>query len=205
MRAAFAGRMARILIVYHSTHGTTEMIAQRIADRARERGAELELVAADDAGDVDWTGRDAILVAGRVHFGRVDRKLRRLVKAHRKTLEATPSAFASVGLQPADPATTGQVPTHIARFVEDTGWRPRRVISFAGALPYTRYNRFLKWLMSRMVKTLPGADDTSRDHVYTDGRAVDRFADELAEMAGARLGRPAARRPVSAEPRVPPP
>jgi menaquinone-dependent protoporphyrinogen oxidase len=67
----------------------------------------------------------------------------------------------------------------------ETGWHPRRVELVAGALPYTRYNFLVRFVMRRISRKEGGDTDTSRDYEYTDWAAVDRFAAEFAdEVAG---------------------
>ena len=55
-----------------------------------------------------------------------------------------------------------------------------RVQPIAGALLYQEYG-LLKRLVMRMIAKRAGGDtDTSRDHVYTDWEALERFAGQLA-------------------------
>jgi menaquinone-dependent protoporphyrinogen oxidase len=46
----------------------------------------------------------------------------------------------------------------------------------AGALLYTHYNFFIRWMMKRIVATAGGDTDTSRDYEYTDWNDVRAFA-----------------------------
>jgi len=62
----------------------------------------------------------------------------------------------------------------------------REFVIFAGALPYTRYHFFLRWVMKR-IATMAGRDtDTSRDYEYTDWDEVARFAEEFADQVQPR-------------------
>ena len=76
-------------------------------------------------------------------------------------------------------ANGGRDPT-LEAFSARTGWHPGRAVSFAGALPYTRYNPLLRFVMKRISHTT----DTSRDHDFTDWKAVRAFADAIADAAG---------------------
>ena len=49
----------------------------------------------------------------------------------------------------------------------------------AGALPYTKYNLFMRWIMKRIVKKQGGDTDTSRDYDYTDWDDLRQFAAEF--------------------------
>jgi len=73
----------------------------------------------------------------------------------------------------------------VERLVAETGWHPQRVELVAGALPYTRYNFLVRFVMRRISRKEGGDTDTSRDYEYTDWAAVDRFAAEFVdEVAG---------------------
>lgn len=75
----------------------------------------------------------------------------------------------------------------VDRFVADTGWRPEHVVPVAGALRYTQYNFVVRLLMKRIARASGGSTDTSRDHEYTDWKALDDFVGTFAE----ELKRPA--------------
>ena len=75
----------------------------------------------------------------------------------------------------------------------------------AGALPYTRYNFLVRFVMRRISKAEGGDTDTSRDYEYTDWAAVDRFAVEFVEDVTPTLAAEASvapPRPTSPQPRA---
>lgn len=79
------------------------------------------------------------------------------------------------------------------RFLAETGWRPARSASLAGALLYSRYG-ILKRLLMRLIVWREGGDtDASRDYEYTDWEAVEAFVrsflDEVLEPARAPTSR----------------
>ncbi len=49
----------------------------------------------------------------------------------------------------------------------------------AGALKYTQYNWFIRWVMKGIARKEGGSTDTSRDHEYTDWRQVAAYARRL--------------------------
>ena len=55
----------------------------------------------------------------------------------------------------------------------------------AGALLYRQYRPAIRLLMRIISMMAGGSTDTSRDHEYTDWKAVSRFADEIAADAAA--------------------
>jgi menaquinone-dependent protoporphyrinogen oxidase len=76
----------------------------------------------------------------------------------------------------------------VNKFIAETGWRPRRIELVAGALPYTKYNFLVRYVMKRISAKEGGDTDTSRDYEYTDWNAVDRFAVEFVdEVTGTKV------------------
>ncbi|AKU95473.1 Protoporphyrinogen IX oxidase, oxygen-independent, HemG [Labilithrix luteola] len=131
-----------------------------------------------------------ICVGGPIHVGGYPSELLRFVKRYRARLELVPSAFFSVGLAVASRTTDGRAETLVCvdRFVAKSGWSPSRVELVAGAMLYTKYNFFVRWMMRRIAEKAGGDTDVSRDYEYTDWLAVERFAAEFAEaVEGSRL------------------
>jgi menaquinone-dependent protoporphyrinogen oxidase len=64
-------------------------------------------------------------------------------------------------------------------FFRQTGWHPRWTEPVAGALLYTQYNFFIRFVMKQISKRAGGSVDTSRDHEYTDWAALEHFAGTL--------------------------
>jgi menaquinone-dependent protoporphyrinogen oxidase len=178
-------------IVYATSEGHTRRIADRLALSLKTRGVVPMLFDVRDAADVAPAGFAAVVLAASAHRGRHQREMVRYARQNRSQLAAIPNAFISVSLSEAgveNPALSEEerrkhsaaVRNMVARFVKDTGWRPRRVLPVAGALCYTRYNFLMRWIMQRIARSARGATDTSRDHDYTDWAALDRFAGTLA-------------------------
>jgi menaquinone-dependent protoporphyrinogen oxidase len=77
------------------------------------------------------------------------------------------------------------------KFFSETGWRPQRVETIAGALVYTQYNVFIRHMMKLIVKRQGRTElDTSHDYDFTDWDGVERFAREFtANIADVVRGR----------------
>lgn len=175
--------MARILIVYGTTEGQTAKVAQAMAEALRQRQHSVRLLKGDELpADFIPDDFDAAIVGGSVHYGQFQRYIKDFAKNHLAALNDMPSAFfavsgAAIGQTAEERAQAAQQAAH---FLDQTGWRPRQIGAFAGAVLYTRYG-FLKRAMMRMISRYAGRDtDTSRDFEYTDWEAVKRFAGEFA-------------------------
>lgn len=171
--------MARILIVYASSEGQTEKIAHYVADCLRERGevvAERNVEELPD--DYALEDYDGVIVGGSIHIRKVQAPLRKFIRRHRAALEALPNAFFMVCMVAASkrPEAAGEIDELMTAFVKDTGWKPDRAATFAGALKYTQYGFIKKLLMRAIAKKEGGETDTSRDYEYTRWESVEHFA-----------------------------
>lgn len=181
----------KLLVVYGTSRGQTAKIAWHIAQTLREHGDEVDVV---DGRTIPpnpaLAGYGAVIVGASVRAGRFQRSIRAFVRAHRAQLERIPSAFFSVSLSEADPDPTihARLTSQVNRFLEETGWHPDQVASFAGSIAYLRVHWLMRLIWPRHV--LPGRREGSQTrsgsenaYEYTDWQAVARFADEVASAA----------------------
>lgn len=177
--------MPRVLVIFASFDGQTARIAERIARALARAGLEATTRPVEAAGD-GAQAYDAVVVGGAIRYGRHRRMLESWVQAHLAGLATRPGAFFSVCLSAGGP---GARPATAARYREEfmrrSGWHPQLQASFAGALPYSRYNPVVRLMMRLIVGVAGGDTDTSRDYEYTDWDAVERFAAALAERVAA--------------------
>jgi menaquinone-dependent protoporphyrinogen oxidase len=181
--------MTRILVLYGTTEGQTRKIAEFLAAAMRARSVDVDLVdAAAHSPDAD--AYTAVVVAASVHAGGYQPVVRRWVQANTETLRSRPTAFVSVclGVLQHDPEVDHELKTILGLFLAATGWRPGVTRIVAGALPYTKYNWFKRWLMKRIVRKAGGDIDTSRDFEYTDWHDLRRFAGEFVAMVEGQGG-----------------
>jgi menaquinone-dependent protoporphyrinogen oxidase len=188
--------MATVLVVYASHDGQTRKIADRIATVLRIRRHVVELLdAARAPRDLDLSRFQAVLVGSPIRAQGYLRPVVRFVQSHRTDLERVPTLLFSVGLAVLSKVNDGRAQTMqiVDRFITETGWRPGRIELVAGALPYTRYNFLVRFVMRRISRKEGGDTDTSRDYEYTEWAAVDRFAVEFVEQVEASQPVPVSR------------
>lgn len=176
--------MTRVLIVYGTTEGHTARIAQYLSDVISGYGYDASLVDVERARVGEPDGYDAVMVGASVHMGKHERWVIDYVRQNRDTLQRLPSAFFSVSLAARDNTDEArkEVNGYLEKFMQQTGWHPRKVGSFAGALLYTHYGFFKRWIMKRIARDKGSPDiDSSRDYIYTDWESVKRFAEEFLE------------------------
>jgi menaquinone-dependent protoporphyrinogen oxidase len=170
--------MGNVLVLYASFDGQTERIARRMAEALASAGHDVRVLTAASAEAARAIERsDAVLVGGAIRRGRHAPYLERLAKRSCAALAARPNAFFSVSLSAGGSGKQrADAERCVDEFVKRTGWRPQAHALIAGALPYSRYNPFLRLMMRLIVSMAHGDTDTSRDYEYTDWAGVDAFA-----------------------------
>ena len=169
--------MDRILVLYGTTDGHTAMIAQTIGDTLKADGFDADVIRAGtaDPRPSDYAG---IVVAASVQAGGYQKAVGRWVASARQGVRQQADGFRQrvPGVLQKDQKVDADLAAIAARFLDAAGWHPtvRKVV--AGALLYTQYRFFKRWIMKRIVAKAGGDTDTSRDYDYTDWNDVKEFA-----------------------------
>jgi menaquinone-dependent protoporphyrinogen oxidase len=179
--------MPKIAIVYKSVEGQTHEVAERIAAALKSAGDTVE-VAGAEAPLPALRQFDGVIVGGSVHAGKHHGALGSWVREHLQDLRAMPTAFFSVSMTATyrDDEHQQRAKDQASSFLRGMEWEPNEVAIFAGALKYTKYNFLTRRLMRWIARREGGETDTSRDWVYTDWAAVDRFARDVHERVASR-------------------
>ena len=176
-----------ILLTFQTHEGQTERIAGRIERDLVERGFDVELVKVADAPDP--TGYQAVAIGAPVRFERHGRPITRFLRRHADALSEVPTALFQVSMTSActDQKHVAKADELVRRLLDRTGVQIDVVAKFAGSLRYSQYG----WVTSRIMRAIAEreghATDTSRDYEYTDWHAVDRFAEDIAALASAKV------------------
>ena len=182
----------RVLVIHATVEGHTRQIAGHIVRYLKDNRHEAVMIdAADPPRSLSVDDVDAVICAGPVHIGTFPAPLRRYVSAHGRDLMARPGAFVTVSLTAAgDDQTEWEDLREIAaRFSEETGWWPVSVHHAAGALKYTEYDFFRKWMMRRIADKKDAPTDTHHDYAFTDWGELDMFIDGFLKDAPAVAGK----------------
>jgi menaquinone-dependent protoporphyrinogen oxidase len=171
--------MGVVLIVYGTTEGHTDEVVERMKAPMEAAGHVVRACRVADA-PTSTVGYDAVIVGSSIHIGRHHTGLVRWVRGNAEHLERLPSAFFQVSLSSASgPKGDAEANGYVDHLVEETGWKPKMVGLFAGALLYRQYG-FVKRTMLKKIAASAGLDtDVRRDHDYTDYAAVEAFAKEF--------------------------
>lgn len=170
----------KIMIVYATIEGHTRAIAEFLNKEAEKRGHISGLFNAT-VSPPSPDGYDAVIVAGSVHAGKYQTSIEHFVREYHEMINAKKSAFLSVSLTAAsdDKESWKELEQQTTDFFIATGWNPTLTEFVAGALLYTRYDFFKRFIMRTMNKKSGGDTDTSRDHIYTDWEQVKQIIGKL--------------------------
>jgi menaquinone-dependent protoporphyrinogen oxidase len=184
--------MKRIGIYSSTRAGHTKHIAEHLAALLQLHGFDTELRnLRGQGGSPSLNDCAGVILAASIHVGKHEAEMVDFATKHRAELDALPSLFLSVSLGEvgAERATAtakeqeryaADVQRMIDAFVAETGWRPARMKPVAGALMYSKYNVFVRFIMRRIAKKEHADTDTSRDYEYTDWNSLDRVVEEFA-------------------------
>ncbi len=180
----------RVLVFYGTTTGQTRKIAQELSATIRAAHLDVDLVDVRDRRDLNVSSYDGVIVAAPIRSGRYARPVRRWVQAHAAALRIRPTAFVTVCLAVLEKSAKADaaIAAIMKGFFDEAGWQPTVTKTVAGALFYTRYDWFTRWIMRRIVARAHGDTDTSRDYEYTDWDELRAFGREFGERVAA--GRP---------------
>lgn len=172
---------ARILIVYESKYGQTQKIAKHICDRMSQQGHTVEMMNMNHLVPVDLTSYDGVIVGAPIYMRSYPKRMQKWIRQHAGNLNKKPAAFFSVCMQILlkDERSQRDLLTISEYFFKKTGWVPKRRKVFAGAVRFSRYNIFVKYIMSSFAKRAGHKLEMNQDYEFTNWHDVSRFSDEF--------------------------
>ncbi len=175
----------RILIAYCTKEGQTEKISSHIAQILAKQGHKVTLQSGDELlENLDTDAYEAAIVGGSIHMNAYPRQLKKFASQYSDWLGSVPGAFFTVCMAINSPHDKEKADAEKfgVNFVRSVGWQPQLLATFAGAVKYTQYNFFVRFVMKRIAKHEGGDTDTSRDYEYTDWEKVAMFAKQFLSM-----------------------
>ena len=170
----------KLLIVYGSTEGQTRKICEFLRDEAVQKDHQVELD--DSTQNPRPPGEfDAVIIGASVHASSYQTSVEHYVQKHQESLKRIPGVFISVSLTAAsnEPESWKELYDITQNFLNKTGWIPQHVEQVAGALKYTEYNFFKRFIMRMIAQKSGGETDTSKDYEYTDWKQVKNVLTKL--------------------------
>ena len=160
-----------ILVAYASKHGSTQGIAERIAEQLRQLGKQAEarpVEAVEDPGSYE-----ALVIGSAVYYGSWLKEATEWVHRNRAVLARRPVWLFSSGPLGTEVQDAEQQPKEMAEFRETIAPRDQRI--FFGALDPSRLS-FAERMMVKAVRA-PAGD-------FRDWEAVEAWAASIARDLG---------------------
>ena len=177
-----------VLIVYASVYGQAELIARRIAEASADWGVSAVISDLRNVTPADLTRFDTALFVASVQLGKHTRGFTAFAKKNRARLSLMRTALISVSGDAGYRATVPRAESYARKLFAATGWTPGEWTVAGGALRFTKYNPFLRFLMKRIHSAQGGAAlDSHRDYELTDWEAVMRFGKAFLTTHAARV------------------
>jgi menaquinone-dependent protoporphyrinogen oxidase len=180
----------RAAVFFATREGQARRVAERVAADLRAQRAQVDVFDVKALSSrVDWTRYHFACIVASVHGGHHEREMVRFAILNRGELRRLHATFLSLTLSEAGAEDRSKPPADRQRsaadaermiqvFIDETGWRPARTLAVAGALAYSKYNFFIRFVMKRIARKAGAPTDTSLDYEFTDWAAVDRFVSD---------------------------
>ena len=174
-----------VLIAYMSVEGQTRKIAETIAEDIEGRGERAALLNIASDQDFALIRPNAAILCAPVHSGHYPQPFFDFVRQEKDWLNSVPSAFISVSLSiiSDDPEERAEAMGYADTLIAETGWAPGLVHHAAGALRFTEYDFFKRWMVRRVVAREKRPEDAARDYEFTNWGALNSFVDDFLDGA----------------------
>jgi menaquinone-dependent protoporphyrinogen oxidase len=140
-----------VLVAYASKHGSTQGIAERIAEKLRQLGKEAEARPMDTVEDPG--SYEALVIGSAIYYGSWLKEATEWVHRNQAILAQRPVWLFSVGPLGTDFMDTEQQPKEKAEFRETIGPRDERI--FFGVLDLSRLS-FAERMMAKAIRAPEG-------------------------------------------------
>lgn len=177
----------KFLVLYSTVEGQSRKIAEAVASHIEARDHFVELTDANQVGSADPGRSDGAILCAPVHVGRYPTAFVHYIHNWRAILNSIPTAFISVSLAIAstDDAEKAEARNYSVTLSEETGWNPQCVLHCAGALKYSEYDFFKRWMLKRIAASESGPIDAKHDYELTNWTEVKRFVDDFIDELSA--------------------
>jgi menaquinone-dependent protoporphyrinogen oxidase len=156
-----------VLVAYASKHGSTQGIAERITEKLRQLGKEVEAQPMDAVEDP--RRYEAFVIGSAIYYGSWLKEATEWVHRNQTILAGHPVWMFSSGPLGTDVNDAEQQPKEIAEFQKAIGPRDQRI--FFGAIDHSRLS-FAERMMVKAVRA-PEGD-------FRDWKAIEAWAESIA-------------------------
>lgn len=166
-----------VLVGFATIEGQTRKIAEAVASTIEAAGHRALLFDITSGGEYALGHPEAAILCAPVHAARYPAAFAAFVRQEASWLNSIPSAFVSISmLIRSEFEEEREEATHFPdTLLQESGWKPGVIHHAAGALRYTEYDFFKRWIIRRMAEHENAPTDVSRDHEFTDWAALSAF------------------------------
>jgi menaquinone-dependent protoporphyrinogen oxidase len=123
----------KVLVAYGTKHGSTREVAEAVAETLRERGLDVDTVAADRVDHV--APYDAVVIGGAIYMGRWHPAAAQFLQRHRKRLSKLPVAVFGMGPRTMEESAKKESRAQLDKALEKVPEvRPAAVAIFGGVV-----------------------------------------------------------------------
>ena len=164
----------KILVAYATTHGSTQEIAESVAEALRERGLEVDVQQAGKVGSLE--GYKAVVLGAPLYMFHLHGDARRFLTKFRKVLEAgMPAAiFAGGPFEKADEQEFADVRKQLDQDLAKYPWfKPKSIEVVGGKFDPTGLK--FPWNLTPYLKGLPPSDKRDWDKIKGWAESLPQF------------------------------
>lgn len=173
-----------ILIIYGTTEGQTRKVAGFLQKEFESLDHKVTMSDANSAPPAP-DGYDIVIIGASMHMERYQEPVLYYVREHHAVLNKITSAFYSVSLTAAsdDEASWQELRQITEHFLAAARWKPRAVEYVAGALRFTRYDFFKKFILRQIAKRADPSATSGEDKEYTNWDALKLFCQKVTQLS----------------------
>ncbi|MDG6881783.1 Protoporphyrinogen IX dehydrogenase [menaquinone] [Phocoenobacter uteri] len=166
----------KTLILYLTTDGQTQKIAQHIANEIQGEITLIDLKEQQISAE-QLKEADQIIIGASIRYGHFSPMLKKFIQQHYELLNQKKSAFFSVNLVARkEEKNTPETNSYTRKLLAEISWKPTEAAVFAGKLSYPKYNWYDRAIIRFIMKLTGGETDTTKEIEYTDWNKVTEFA-----------------------------
>ena len=175
--------MPGTLLAYSSVDGQTLRICSRLRQLLEAAGQSVTLFEITPASSIDLALFDVVVIGASVRYGKHRAEVIDFTRLHSTELGSKHCAFFSVNVVARKAGkNTPEGNAYLQAFLKRTGWNPPLLGVFAGRIDYPRYHFLDRHVIRLIMWITNGPTDLSSCTEFTDWKAVDKFASEVAKL-----------------------
>ncbi|MBE8215396.1 MAG: menaquinone-dependent protoporphyrinogen IX dehydrogenase [Endozoicomonadaceae bacterium] len=176
--------MLRQLIIYHSTHGHTHKICLYMQSLIKNQRIACDIKKWNPIDSHLPVGYTSYLFIMPVKYGKHPVELVRLLCRESVMLQQSVTGIISVNLTARKPnKASSQDNPYLQSLLSKLSWSPTHTAVFAGALNYSKYVWYDRFMIRFIMKLTGGPTHLNTNIEFTNWTAIDQFIDTYLQSA----------------------